>query len=668
MSLVIQSNSRRYTFDSLAKLRLLSGQKLKDNEAIEITGHTTEGDGGGGGWFWDASSTATDDDATIVKLADTTTGRVIRSDTDSMTPVMFGIANNVISIPSDFLTIQSALDSIARPPGTDVYEIKIDAGHDITYGFIVEGGDYSGFSITSADATVALDAGYAGIVSAPSGFTGFADHTLFAGLNCVMPNLNAKFDMANVTFDAGVNGGDGLYLKNSSIAIGQGFGVINASLRGIQARERSSVDGTLCNFSGAAANGIKAQHGAICALNSADFSNCCSNVALGPEANTHTAAIYFSKGCVASCLNADVSGSGANGLEIRRSWIHAEGIDASACTGDPNQTPKGAVVNISGVLECRVADLSGCVNGSSIYASDGGYSIVQGCEMDTNGINSVRALASSIVMADGCRMFGNTGDDIHSDQGSTVSLNESETSNSSSQTSGTLITTDLITRRGGVYRISAFVAGDDFTNVGAASNATGVLFRATGATPTTWTNGSTLVLQKPAIADVGTISGGAISSFNSINPYGTIKCNQYNQDGWIEFAPTLVDQSGNDVSANGGSYIAQFGRYRFVDRNMVELRIQVQAVKGGDVVAGDRIVIPEASMGYAITLPFTQFAPAAIIGSGITLTGAESTVVAELQTNGDIFFAGNGSAVSSSLLWSDFGTAGLSFNTKLNIS
>ena len=53
------------------------------------------------------------------------------------------------------------------------------------------------------------------------------------------------------------------------------------------------------------------------------------------------------------------------------------------------------------------------------------------------------------------------------------------------QTSGTLT-------RGKRYRITTFVAGDSFTNVGAASNATGVEFVATGTTPTTWTNASTL--------------------------------------------------------------------------------------------------------------------------------------------------------------------------------
>lgn len=55
------------------------------------------------------------------------------------------------------------------------------------------------------------------------------------------------------------------------------------------------------------------------------------------------------------------------------------------------------------------------------------------------------------------------------------------------------------------FKIITFLAGDDFTNVGAASNATGVIFTATGTTPTTWTHSSvlqeiTINLQYNAIA------------------------------------------------------------------------------------------------------------------------------------------------------------------------
>ncbi|MEA3188082.1 MAG: hypothetical protein QOD99_1912, partial [Chthoniobacter sp.] len=56
---------------------------------------------------------------------------------------------------------------------------------------------------------------------------------------------------------------------------------------------------------------------------------------------------------------------------------------------------------------------------------------------------------------------------------------------------GSAHTSGLLTS-GKRYLISAFIAGDVFTNLGAASNATGVIFTATGTTPITWTNASTL--------------------------------------------------------------------------------------------------------------------------------------------------------------------------------
>ena len=55
----------------------------------------------------------------------------------------------------------------------------------------------------------------------------------------------------------------------------------------------------------------------------------------------------------------------------------------------------------------------------------------------------------------------------------------------STATSGVLVS-------GSRYLITSFQAGDNFSNVGASSNGTGVVFVATGTAPTTWTNGSQL--------------------------------------------------------------------------------------------------------------------------------------------------------------------------------
>lgn len=53
---------------------------------------------------------------------------------------------------------------------------------------------------------------------------------------------------------------------------------------------------------------------------------------------------------------------------------------------------------------------------------------------------------------------------------------------------------------GAIYTIFSYQPGDDFTNVGAASNSNGTLFTATGTTPTTWTNGSILSVKETTVA------------------------------------------------------------------------------------------------------------------------------------------------------------------------
>ncbi|MEO0510545.1 MAG: LamG-like jellyroll fold domain-containing protein [Verrucomicrobiota bacterium] len=65
------------------------------------------------------------------------------------------------------------------------------------------------------------------------------------------------------------------------------------------------------------------------------------------------------------------------------------------------------------------------------------------------------------------------------------SLNEFGRGESTLLTSGSLVV-------GAEYRIDSFQSGDDFTNVGAASNADNVTFVATGTTPTSWSNFSSL--------------------------------------------------------------------------------------------------------------------------------------------------------------------------------
>lgn len=61
------------------------------------------------------------------------------------------------------------------------------------------------------------------------------------------------------------------------------------------------------------------------------------------------------------------------------------------------------------------------------------------------------------------------------------------------------VTTGALTV-GAKYTILTYFAGDDFTNIGAGSNANGVTFVATGSVPAVWTNGTILSVYETTIA------------------------------------------------------------------------------------------------------------------------------------------------------------------------
>ncbi len=75
---------------------------------------------------------------------------------------------------------------------------------------------------------------------------------------------------------------------------------------------------------------------------------------------------------------------------------------------------------------------------------------------------------------------------------------------------------------GQYYEITDFNTGDDFTNVGASSNETGIKFTATGTTPTVWTNSSVLEEQTKRFEDI-------------LNPFylesGNTPCKHYESNG-----------------------------------------------------------------------------------------------------------------------------------------
>jgi len=95
------------------------------------------------------------------------------------------------------------------------------------------------------------------------------------------------------------------------------------------------------------------------------------------------------------------------------------------------------------------------------------------------------------------------------------------------------------------YRLKDLITGDDFTNVGAASNADGVEFVATGTTPTTWSNFS-------VVESIGTLADFRAEDYN-------------------ESASKLLDRSSNNFVGVGTS-VTLTGNQRHISADTIDLK------------------------------------------------------------------------------------------------
>lgn len=85
---------------------------------------------------------------------------------------------------------------------------------------------------------------------------------------------------------------------------------------------------------------------------------------------------------------------------------------------------------------------------------------------------------------------------------------------------------------GAIYTITTYETGDDFTNVGALSNANGVEFEATGTTPTDWSNGSLLTKG---------FAGDEITDWDAADDFETEAISFVGRDKTLPFSFQIVD-------------------------------------------------------------------------------------------------------------------------------
>ncbi len=182
--------------------------------------------------------------------------------------------------------------------------------------------------------------------------------------------------------------------------------------------------------------------------------------------------------------------------------------------------------------------------------------------------------------------------------------------NQTNLTSGTLV-------KGKAYRITTYNSNDDFTNLGASSNATGVEFVSTGTTPTEWLHSSVLHPIGAVAEYDGSSAGSKVWGDKSGNGlHGTVGAGTLDAtaptlentpyDAGTEyeeglFSPTLIT-SGNGFTsvtydgANGGKYV-RVGNLVHVQGFLSTDAITVGSASGNIAIGGLPYALSSVSSG-----------------------------------------------------------------------
>ena len=276
-----------------------------------------------------------------------------------------------VYIPSDFLTIQEAIDyyyPIFKNTDT-IINIIIESQHKITKGFVIGNGDYSRFTISSQDEIVYLAENftndYENVPTYIEEDIGESENALFIMFNGFSPTFDILVDADNKY-------GTGLYMFNCKFLVTPNHGVINSGNRGIEIRQSQGVIRNT-KWDGANDCGVRLQNGSTCMGAGISANNCCKNTTL------EHSAIYVSKGSVANIREGSATNSGKYGLIVRRSRADCEGMNFS------NAALKGVLIEGASQVSLNGAIVDNCgTNGI-----DAGYgSIVRGPSSCKNNHNS----------------------------------------------------------------------------------------------------------------------------------------------------------------------------------------------------------------------------------------------------------------------------------------
>jgi hypothetical protein len=337
-----------------------------------------------------------------------------KSSVESDTKATFITSNQTFLIPSDYATLQEAIDDLSAAiiAKNAMIELKIEKDHQPSTGITIENMDCSQFKITSDSMVRVAD--------------DFKGHFI-KGIHSQLPTLGTKVDMRN-------RGEDGYHVsKGSRGYVLDNCGIRRAKGRGLYVNESSSVEARGSEFIGCHNRNVWITRASTLSAELANFSG---NV--GGEN-----AIYVSRGSTANILEADVSNAFKNGIGVIRSVVNCESVNVShaGLTGLVVQRGSRIIGEFMNATECgkngiRVETGStGSIRGSDVSkAAEIGLYIREACHIDASGLianqcgeDGIRVDESSIINARSVTSQNNKGLDMRVQSGSTINAQQAKT-------------------------------------------------------------------------------------------------------------------------------------------------------------------------------------------------------------------------------------------------
>jgi len=316
---------------------------------VETLGYTTEGDGGGASWKKTATTgTASQSPAQL-------NGFTLNDGNGNQWQWSGGavLTDMTISIPSDFATLQAAIDFIQ--PAADIstgvlVNLQIESSHTESTGLLITGGNYSHFVITSVDATVPVSIQNNG----NQGFDGKGSHFFFE--NCTTPIFSCLFDAQT----SGGRYAAGITVRNGVLRVDAGAGLINVGMPQLSTSPANTLEtqfGYNClvwNSSKALINGAiftgAAQRNLWVSRNS--FVTASGTFLSGSRADGSVTGndgnIYCTRGSWINAEYADLKNAANRAITCTRSYVNVEEADTTGAANEELVVGRGGTINAYG--------------------------------------------------------------------------------------------------------------------------------------------------------------------------------------------------------------------------------------------------------------------------------------------------------------------------------